>query len=495
MALWQRIINLPLRWYMLGMLIVATIARLISIVKASIWHDEGYTMMLISHDVVDIIARTARDVHPPLYYILTHWWTMMLGDSELAIRGFSLICGLGVVVLTYFIVKRLKFSETTARLAVLFTALGPFLIRYSQEARMYSMAALLVAAATLAMLIALDNNKKRTRQKQLIWWFTYGLIMAAALYTHYYAVLIIPVHIGFAIWKLGGIRKLIQNKFWWLGNLVAAVLFVPWLPTLISQFTRVQSGFWIPPVDAETIPNTLMQFMDFSSNSMPSSIEMILTVFFACFVAVVIYASKKRSGLVFLASWAFVPLILSILISLKQPVYYDRYFVYSSIAFYIILAVLLTGGKLRTWLKDTLIVLACVTFIYGIVNVYSQANHAMRDVGSFVTANFKPGDVIVSAELYTYFDFSYYNKTGAPVKLLSSGPLSGYGETSLLYDSQQNIVVNSFDDITKNSDQQRVWVVGKTGQHDYYETMIPANWNLLKSLETSGDSAVKLYSL
>ena len=113
--LWQAISNLPTKWYLTITVVIAAAVRLISLTKSNIWHDEGFTMMLIKHDIVDIIARTARDVHPPLYYILTHWWSSLLGDSEFAIRSFSLLCGIGIVILSYFIVKRLNFSETTAR--------------------------------------------------------------------------------------------------------------------------------------------------------------------------------------------------------------------------------------------------------------------------------------------------------------------------------------------------------------------------------------------
>lgn len=488
----QACANLSIRWYLIFVVAIAAAARLISLTKSNIWHDEGFTMMLLKHDTLDIIARTARDVHPPLYYIATHWWSILFGNSEFAIRGFSLLCGIGIVILTYFIVKRLNFSETTARLATLLVAIGPFLIRYSQEARMYSMAALLVCLATLILLITFD--KKHSVKKQLLWWLFYGLVMALALYTHYYVAFIVPVHVGLAIWKFGGIVPLIKSKNWWSGNLLALVLFTPWIPTVLSQFNRVQAGFWIPPVDAETLPNTLMQFMTFGSNTLPSAIEALLLIAFACALTMSIYTSRKKLGLVFLTAWAAVPLLIVLLISLKQPVYYDRYFVYSSIAFYIILAVLVLHKRIRPWVRNGLIALICVTSIIGIYNVYIQANHQMGAIGNYVSANYQPGDVLVSGELYTYFDFSYYNKTNEPLKLLSDGPLSGYGETSLLYDNQNTVVVNTLSDIKPQINQKRIWVIGKTGQHDYYNRDIPTNWKLLDQRQ-AGDSAVRLYSL
>ncbi|MEO7904691.1 MAG: glycosyltransferase family 39 protein, partial [Candidatus Saccharimonadales bacterium] len=460
--------TLPIKWYLALITVVATGLRLISITKASIWHDEGYTMMLIQHGPMDIIARTARDFHPPLYYLISHWWTLLFGNSELAIRSLSLLCGVGVVVLVYFIVKRLRFAEVTARLAALLTAFGPFLVRYSEEARMYGMAALLVCAATLALLIALDERTKPKKQsQQLYWWVVYGILMAAALYTHYYVAFIVFVHIGYAWHSYGGFAKMVKAKEWWVGNLLAVGLFIPWIPAVIAQFTRVQGGYWIPPVTAETIPNTFMQFAVFSGDLLPSSIEMLLTVALACYVTVVLLRTTKakRPQLWVVIAWMMTPLLIALLVSLKQPVYYDRYFAYSATAFYVLIAILITNVRSQTWIKASLVAALLLMFSAGIGSVAQQAGHQMSTIGNYVSSHYQTDDVIVSGELYTYFDFSYYNTTGQPVHLLSKDRLPGYGESSLIYDIQDEIVAPSLESL---NDASRVWVVGKTGDHDYY---------------------------
>ena len=484
-------VNLPTKWYLVSIGFIAAILRLISITKASIWHDEGYTAMLIQFNPIEIIERTARDFHPPLYYLVTHGWSLVFGDSELALRSLSLVFGVGIVILTYFIVKKLKFTEATARLATLFVAFAPFIIRYSEEARMYGMAAFLIGAATLAMLSAIAAGRANSHKKHLAYWLVYGALMAAALYTHYYVGFMVFVHVGYAWWAYGGLKNLAQTKAWWAGNLLAAGAFGLWIPTVVSQFTRVQGGYWIPPVDAESLPNTFMQFMAYSSNTLPSSIELLLTMALACYVTFTIARSTKsvRPKLLFLAGWTLVPLIAIMLISLAQPVYYDRYFVYASIGFYILLAALLTNKNLRNSVKVILATLILAIFSFGILNVDKQATHQMSTIGKYVSQEFEDGDVIVSGELYTYFDFSYYNQTGETTRLLSSDKLSGYGETSLIYDRQDEVVVRSLDDI---DEAKRVWVIGKPGEKDYFTELIPSNWKL-KSRLVASDSAVQLY--
>ena len=482
---------LPTKYFLLAIIALSAIVRLIFVARASIWHDEGYTMMLIKHDVVGIIERTARDVHPPLYYLVAHAWQFIAGDSEFAIRGLSVIFGVGTVIVAYFIMRKL-FSEKVARLSALFLALGPFLIRYSDEARMYAMATFLIVLATWLLILAVEKNY--FKKTQWIIWSLYGITAAAALYTHYYVVFLIPVHIGYVIWKQGFLNVL-KNRKWWAGNILAVALFAPWVPSLLAQFTRVQSGFWIPPVDAETLPNTYLQFLAFGSNSLAPWIEVIIALAIsAAVVAAIVINKKNRGSLLFLTAWFAVPLVLVIIISLSRPVYYDRYFTFSAVAFSCLLAATIYSFdkfKPSRYIKPAIIVILCAVFISGIGSVYSAAGWSrMREVGSYVSTNYQTGDAIVSAELYTYFHFSYYNKTATETKLLSKDALSGYGETSLIYDRQDELVVKKFDDISSSTN--RVWVIGKPG-NEYWET-IPKSWQEQSRIEAN-DSTTRLYTI
>src|SRR5688500_5315661 len=57
----------------------------------SFWRDEAFTYLLSKHSVLDIILLTAHDFSPPLYYILMHFWMMVAGHSEIAMRSLSFI--------------------------------------------------------------------------------------------------------------------------------------------------------------------------------------------------------------------------------------------------------------------------------------------------------------------------------------------------------------------------------------------------------------------
>ena len=495
-TLLSRIITLPYKWYLTGIALLAAILRMLTITKSDIWHDEGYTAMITTFSPAEIISHSMRDFHPPLYSLTTHAWSLLFGTSELALRSLSLTCGVITVILIYFIMKRLRFSESTARVATLLAAFAPFLIRYSQEARMYGMAAALVCAATLAMLIAIDFHSHRNRKKQLIWWLVYGILMAAAIYTHYYAAFIVFAHIGYAWYRYGGFKKLISTPSWWVGNLTTVILFLPWVPMAIEQFSRVQKGYWIPPIDAETIPNTIMQFAAFSSNLLNSGIEFLIASGLVCLIAIHFLSSHKqdRPKLWFVVAWVFSPLLIAFIISIvKQPVYYDRYFIYSAAGFSCLLAVLIMQSKTSRSIKAGIITATLLLSCGGILQVANAANHQMNTVASYVNSNAKDGDYILSGELYTYFDFSYYNKTNLPVHLYSENDIIDTGESSLIYKERDTIVLHSMEDIGK-TDSRRVWLVGKTGEHDYDTTLIPATWRLVSTTQ-AGDSSARLYEL
>lgn len=478
--------------YIIGVTVIALIARLVSLTKASIWHDEGYTMMLIQHNPIEIIERTARDVHPPLYYIISHFWQLLAGDSEFSIRFLSVLFGVATVIVAYLVLRRL-FGEQVARISGLFLALGPFLVRYSEEARMYAMATFLIVLATYLLILALQ--KTNTARKSWLLWIGYGLVVAAGLYTHYYVAFLVPVHIGLAWWLHGGFAPLVKNIRWWVGNVTAVALFLPWVPSVLSQMSRVQSGFWIPPVDAETLPNTYMQFLAFSSNTLPPAVELIITMVISLLVLALILRHKNKQGaLIFLAAWFIVPLLIVILLSLSRPIYYDRYFTFSAVAFYALIAAIVVGKDFfnkHILVKIFAVVAICSVFIVGIYSVDNAAqNSRMRDVGHYVSAQYQPGDYIISAELYTYFDFTYYNQTPQETKLLSKDPLSGYGETSLIYDRSDEIVIKEYTDIPQGT--TRVWVVGKPWSEAYKS--IPQAWQETSRIEAS-DSTARLYKV
>src|SRR5713226_5012036 len=73
----------PRRWQWItttSILLLAAVPRFWGLGRESAWIDEAYSLVLAKHSVAEIIRGTAADQHPPLYYLLLHFW-LMLGSS------------------------------------------------------------------------------------------------------------------------------------------------------------------------------------------------------------------------------------------------------------------------------------------------------------------------------------------------------------------------------------------------------------------------------
>ena len=128
-------------------LTIFLVVTLVNAPRAAIWFDEAFSVYIAQFSFWDIARYTAVDVHPPFYYWLLKVWSDLFGTTELAFRSLSIVFGAGTIAASFFLARKL-FGRQTAWLTVLFLSLSPMLIRYSDEARMYTLAALIVVAAT-----------------------------------------------------------------------------------------------------------------------------------------------------------------------------------------------------------------------------------------------------------------------------------------------------------------------------------------------------------
>src|SRR5438552_681503 len=71
----------------LGVLLAGFALRMWASVGPSFWFDEAYSAVVARGSVADILATIAADdFHPPLHYLLFHYWRMLAGESELSLR-------------------------------------------------------------------------------------------------------------------------------------------------------------------------------------------------------------------------------------------------------------------------------------------------------------------------------------------------------------------------------------------------------------------------
>lgn len=463
--------------------------RFFGITKASIWHDEGFTAMLSQRSWLEIWQGSARDVHPPLYYEMLHAWRLIFGDSTLALRSFSAVCGVIVVALGYLVAFKISKQRSVAALAGIILALNPFLVRYSQEARMYGVLGVFLLIALIGLIMVVDNHKN------WLGYVLYTLSLAAGLYTHYFTALVIVsfwLYVGILYFRKKRNRiGLLFDWRWWLANAMVLVLFAPWVGNMIKQLTRGQGLGWLPKSSLYTFNDTIWQFFSFTDGRrlLQPIYWLVPLVILVIIIYLVLKDKTKERYTTLLVSFTLLPVLLAIAASLVRPVYHERYFVFSAIGVCILLALFI--GRLYINHKFTAFAVAVIVVaiqLVGLRNVNAQASHKMAEVVARINSGFMNGDSIVSGELYTYFDGSYYNSTGSTMLLYTgNGRPNGYGESGLIFD--KDIYLDSYNSLAA----KRVWVLGKTGQHNYFDN-VPTNWKLLESY-SAGYSAVRLYQI
>jgi len=173
----------PAAW---ALLVVAAVLLRLPRLGESLWYDEVY------YSTRERFANwpALRDslhtsIAAPLYRLVLFAWTGLFGEHEVVVRLPSLLCGVGSIVLTYELARRIV-GRGPALLAGIWLGLAPAHVWYSQEATPYAMAAFLVtAAAALAFHVA-DTEGPAAAPLAL-----YLVALAGAVFCHYYAIVVL----------------------------------------------------------------------------------------------------------------------------------------------------------------------------------------------------------------------------------------------------------------------------------------------------------------
>jgi 4-amino-4-deoxy-L-arabinose transferase-like glycosyltransferase len=187
-------------WLPMVAILLAWAVRVQNLAYHSLWFDEAMSVHWARSEVSRILEvgmNLVEDRLPPLYYLLLHGWRQLAGDGDVAVRLPSVIAGLLLVAVSYRLAAEL-FGRRVALLSVALVALNPFLVWYSQEARMYALAVLLGTCGTWCLVRA--AGAPAARRVAAIWWAGYGLCVLAGLYTHFYTGLLVPAHALYLVW-------------------------------------------------------------------------------------------------------------------------------------------------------------------------------------------------------------------------------------------------------------------------------------------------------
>ncbi|MBX4191578.1 MAG: glycosyltransferase family 39 protein [Candidatus Doudnabacteria bacterium] len=471
-------------WWLIAILALGGLLRLYNNTAVALWHDEAFSALYIRYSWSEMMYRIGLDVHPPFYYWILRVWAYVFGDGLLSLRSLSILFGVLTIYAGYLFVKKAFNSDKLAVVAAFFIAINPFQIQYSLEARMYTLGTFLALISSWLLLKALEDNKYK-------YWVWYGLAVAASLYTHYYLLFTIAaqgLYVLYYLYRSGQIKTTLTLKA--IGSyIMAAILFIPWIPTLLEQLKRVTASYWIPAPDRWSVPSTIWK-MVFGGQGNDHT-----TLFFTTLIALIIiyffFRETKPPIRWFIVLSVAIPFAAAIGLSFKQAIYQDRYFVFTSLFFTILISAalfLVPKYTTRRTLTIMFAVLSLVLFFKNwkdlqVKNLFfnRSVNYkpGMAAASSYINDNARSTDKIYVGSSFVYFTFKYYNHTQIRPLLYAPGSLESiphFSGTAILTNDD---LVLDFRQTKKNDTVWLLWTTGFGGS----KPNVPGNWNIVTQKE------------
>jgi 4-amino-4-deoxy-L-arabinose transferase-like glycosyltransferase len=385
----------------LGLAGLALGLRIHQIGNASLWLDEGYTLLFSRLPLDRLFLVGGAHEHPPFYYLVVHF-VLDLRDSPLVPRIVSAVAGSASVLALYALGAQL-FGRLAGLLAAALATISPFHVWYAQDGRAYELAGLLVLFSYLFLFKALEHPRR-------IVWFGYAGCVALALYTEYTTlfVLLPQALLMIRARQRGAARSMLRA---WL---VAALTFAPWVATLVLDASSIAGDYWIPPPTRDSVVGTALEFLGLrtpctsppctgseahfpilASHELAVVGTMIVGVLFVLAVAIV----RRRLTLCVLLLWLVLPFALVLVLASKRSLYLDRVFLDATFPLYLLVAAaaaLCWRHVRRAALVTGLLALLGIANIANLQSVYSDPNNPdWRTAARDLQIAYRPGQAVV----------------------------------------------------------------------------------------------------
>ena len=337
---------------LLGVAVVGAGLRLYGLDAKALWLDETLSWRLQSFPLAMLVQRTGSTatVHPPLYFIVLHYWAQVFGDSHLSLRFPSMLFGVLASVAMYPLARDLARmslreddgarSRSAGLLAACLVAVSPYHVHAAHQVRPYTLGILLAVLSTWLLLRALAATMGRAAMSR---WVAYGVAALAFCFTHNLALFSVCAQALFATVYLvaaassreGDGDTEPRRRAWRRGPMVAGAILVlgylPWVPNSFGQAQNMRTS-WVRslrPVDLVREPAAALVA---TADSVPEE-----SLLFAAGVLAVLVAALAMAGVVgrgagpLVLLMGIVPPLLILLYSTQsmRSIFIARYFAFA----------------------------------------------------------------------------------------------------------------------------------------------------------------------
>jgi mannosyltransferase len=370
--------------------LIAFALRIYHIAEQSIWRDEGISLHLGSSSIPAILADRASTVHPPLYFVLLHLWTTLAGFSELSARFFSLVLGVLLIPVLYFVIGKM-FDQKTALATMAIAAFSPLYVVYSQEARVY----ILMPLAYLVLIYNLWQLEEREGQTRRNW-IELAAIEVLCLYLHYFSIFVIAsTNLFLAVAWLK--RRVVNVRRWLLSQAGVALACVPWIWMVwVSYRTQgTPQDYFVDPLQGKGIlemTSLVWHFFnggkDLTGHSLFGYLSCLVAVSLVVALLFAFREKKRRYQLLVTLYHSLVPLSMAFSLWWLRPMVHPRYVLMFSIPIFILMGramvVTIEGRGLSRLVGAFLATALAATFLLGLGIAYFDSAYFKDDVRGLV---------------------------------------------------------------------------------------------------------------
>jgi mannosyltransferase len=384
--------------------------RLYRIGSQPLWLDEADSLHFARESLARLWSWSALadPGNPPLYYSLLHGW-LVFGDSEASLRLLSALFGVLTLPLVYALGRTIR-DHRLGVVGALLSAISPFQVWYSQEARGYSLLTFGAALAMLGVAYLLRHPERSGDLRGTGWaWLAYVFGTTIALLAHNTAVFL---PIGANVLMLGwwwvngrGPRGFLRN--WLLAQLAVLCLWGTWLPAYLQQVLHGGAYSWIPHPTLGGVLSGAYTVYGGVVRATPHQVESLVVL---VLVGLGLWSWRhERRWIAFALILGLSAPLGELIVSLWRPIFLTKTLIWAAVPLHLVIAAGLLCLRPRALVAAALVVLMAMTAL-GLRSYYFlHDNEAWDQVAAYVDQRLQRGDAIVFSESYLHTPFDYYH--------------------------------------------------------------------------------------
>jgi mannosyltransferase len=418
-------------------ILVAMALRVPFLESRSIWYDEASSWQVARFPIAELFYSCTRNVHMPLYYLALKGWGFLWGDSVIALRSFSVLCGAGAAggmsILAIECARQIGVDRKIpvwwfGMFSGLLVALNAFQIGAAIEVRMYAMGTLLSVLNAWLLLRIIGGHRSWK------YWIAWTLSCSLLTYTHHHCLFLVSS--GFLFLFVYAFKH--ENDFSLLrwttfSAILVTVFYIPGAWLLFQQATRVRQNYWTEPLSWELVTRTFGNFVSPLIDWRFFDIGAVVALGFV--VIAVFLIQQRRPPEILVVTLGWLPMLMAGLVTLTiTKVWEPRFFRFCEL--FLLLSMALAWAKIAINVRHfsigalgTLAVMVFVAIGYW-RDREIPTRPGMQEAVRRIVEQAEPGALLVATSNIHYFPAKYYlrNESAVELRIMESSTKEFWGD-------------------------------------------------------------------